>query len=577
MGNEVQGQIPDSVLRGLLGNLGDGLILTDLDEHVTYINKMAKRILGCEEKQVIGCAFRELCPLVNLKTGRSFDGPLKVALAEKRSVGLARNIGIFRGEQQEPIFLSATCSPLHLDEGEIVGCAVILRNVTHLRWLEGCIEADRVYMRTVFSAAQVGLCVLDEKGAIIDINDVGLETMETTYKESVGKQFGDAFRCENSIEGGCGYGQYCATCPIRHQIETAIATEGYTSQITAAMHSIRRREKIWLRMFFSQAWSEEIGKQTIVTMIDVSQRKKREDALEEAWERAEAASRTKSQFLANMSHEIRTPINGMNGMIDLTLHTDLTEEQRENLMSAKQCSEDLLRIINDILDFSKLDCGKMELESLDFDLHKTMRRVCTIHRKVAKGKGLFFRLPDLRGIPQFITGDPMRFRQIMHNLLTNAVKFTGEGGVAVEVTKNFREERPVLNIAVHDTGIGMSFEEQKKLFQPFSQGDGSTTRKFGGTGLGLMIVKELVEAMGGEISVHSAPLCGSNFTFWIPLYEADGEDEESQERSVFINDRWNDGEKQEATAKEEETDISDIANLLAYCEQRLDEDGGDAS
>ncbi|SFT53205.1 PAS domain S-box-containing protein [Selenomonas sp. GACV-9] len=577
MGNDIYGQISDSVLRGLLGSLGDGLILTDLEEKITYINKNAKRILGWEDKQALGRSFSEVCPLVNLKTGRNFQSPLRVALTERRSVGLARNIGILRGEQQEAIYLSATCSPLHLDEGEIVGCAVILRNITHLRRLEVRLEADHVYMRTVFSAAQVGLCVLDEKGAIVDINDAGLETMETTYRDSVGKQFGDVFRCENSFEGGCGHGQYCATCPIRHQIETAIATEGYTSQITAAMHSIRRKERIWLRMFFSQAWSE-MGKQTIVTMIDVSQRKKKEDALEEARERAEAASRTKSQFLANMSHEIRTPINGMNGMIDLTLHTDLTEEQRENLMSAKQCSEDLLRIINDILDFSKLDCGKMELESLDFDLHKMLRRVCTVHRKVAKGKGLFFRLPDLKGIPQFITGDPMRFRQIMHNLLNNAVKFTIEGGVAVEAKKVFRKGIPVLSIAIHDTGIGMSFEEQKKLFQPFSQVDGSTTRKFGGTGLGLMIVKDLVEAMGGEISAHSAPQCGSNFTFWIPLYEADGEDEESQERSVFINECWNDGEIRDNQPKAvEETDLSDIASLLAYCEQRLDEDGGDAS
>ena len=218
----------------------------------------------------------------------------------------------------------------------------------------------------------------------------------------------------------------------------------------------------------------------------------------------------------------------------------------------------------------------MELESLDFDLHKTLRRVCTVHRKVAKGKGLYFRLPDLKAVPRFITGDPMRFRQILHNLLTNAVKFTNEGGVAVEVKKTYRKDMPVLSIAIHDTGIGMSFAEQKKLFQPFSQVDGSTTRKFGGTGLGLMIVKDLVEAMGGEITAHSAPQCGSNFTFWIPLYEADGEDEESLERSVFINESWNESGNREAQAKAEETDISDIASLLAYCEQRLDDEGGDA-
>lgn len=571
MEREAQELIPGDVLHGLLGSLGDGLILTDLDERVTYINKTAKRILGCERMDVIGREFAEVCPLVNLKTCFPFASPLRTAIREQRSVGLARNIGIFQGEQREPVYLSATCSPLQFEDQSVIGCTVILRDITHLRRLEMRIEADHVYMRSVFSAAQVGLCVLDGTGAIIDINDAGLEAMVTSYKEAVGKQFGDAFCCENSIERGCGYGQRCSECPIRHQIENAIQIDRYSSEITAAMASIRQKEKIWLKMFFSQAWTD-IGKQIIVTMVDVSQRKKREDALEYAKIRAEAASQTKSQFLANMSHEIRTPINGMNGMIDLTLHTDLDDDQRENLLSAKQCSEDLLRIINDILDFSKLECGKMELEQLDYDLHKTLRRVCTIHCKVAKGKGLYFLLPDFSRVPHYITGDPMRFRQILHNLLTNAVKFTSEGGIAVSAGREVREGQKVLAISVHDTGIGMSFAEQKKLFQPFSQVDGSTTRKFGGTGLGLMIVKELVEAMGGRIMVHSAPSCGSNFSFWIPLHEADGEDEESLERTIFINPHLHDKEQRKET---NDVDTSDITSLLEYCAQRLDHDGGE--
>lgn len=150
MTTEAYGQIPDSVLRGLLGSLGDGLILTDLEEKITYINKSAKRILDRTDKQALGYPFGEVCPLVNLKTGRSFQSSLQTALQEQRSVGLARNIGILRGEQKEAIYLSATCSPLQLDKGEIVGCAVILRNITHLRRLEVRIEADHVYMRTVF-------------------------------------------------------------------------------------------------------------------------------------------------------------------------------------------------------------------------------------------------------------------------------------------------------------------------------------------------------------------------------------------------------------------------------------------
>ena len=573
--NEDAGIIPAELLKGMLEGLSDGIVLTDNQEQVTFINKSAVRILGCREQidEQDQITFSEICSLLNLRTGQRYASPLEQVINEKRVVGLARNIGIFRGPLQEPVYLSANCSPLRSVSGEPCGCLVILRDVTHLRRLELKVENDHAYMRSVFSAAKVGLCVLNDQGAIVDINDSGLETMEISYKDAIGQQFGDAFRCENSFRSGCGHGHACKHCPIRRNIEAAIRDEHFENEVTAAMHSCRSPEPIWLKVFFSQAESN-IGRQIIVAMVDISQRKKREAALDEARRTAEEASRTKSQFLANMSHEIRTPINGMNGMIDLTLHTRLDDEQRENLLSAKQCSEDLLRIINDILDFSKLECGRMELEKLDFDLHRTLRRVCLVHRKVAKSKGLYFRSADYEKLPHYITGDPMRLRQIFHNLLTNAVKFTIDGGITIQGEKRMREGQAVLRFAVRDTGIGMSFEEQKKLFKPFSQVDGSITRKFGGTGLGLMIVKNLVESMGGQIEVHSAPHCGSEFAFWIPLQEASGESEESRERTVFINTRWN---KQEAggpeAAEEKEEDMGDIASLLAYCEQKLEKGG----
>ena len=166
----------------------------------------------------------------------------------------------------------------------------------------------------------------------------------------------------------------------------------------------------------------------------------------------------------------------------------------------------------------------------------------------------------------------MRLRQMLHNLLSNAIKFTSEGSISLKAEAGTENGQPVLKFTISDTGIGMSKEEQKKLFKPFSQVDGSTTRKFGGTGLGLMVVKELIQAMKGDISVTSEPGKGSTFNFWIPLEEAEGESEDSCERTVFINPKWQQAESKEEAKEEPVQDDSDIASLLAYCEQKLDEE-----
>ena len=321
-------------------------------------------------------------------------------------------------------------------------------------------------------------------------------------------------------------------------------------------------------------------------MIDISKRKQREKELTEARRMAEAANNTKTQFLANMSHEIRTPINGMTGMINLTLRSPLNEEQRANLQAAKQCSEDLLKIINDILDYAKLENGKMAIEKIDLDLHVLLKRVSALHGQVAAGKGLEFIPPDCSDLPQFIQGDPLRLRQILHNLLNNALKFTAKGSITLGARTFKRGIKSLLEFFVEDTGIGMTMEAQEKLFKPFSQVDGSTTRRFGGTGLGLMIVKELVTAMDGEIHLVSKPGAGSRFTFTIPLVLAEKADTELKDQSVFVNPYWDkkrksgtEPEPENALPKElqvpvlETTDAGepddDILDLLKYCEDKL--------
>ena len=576
MGDSAVGSLQPEILGGLLGGIGDGVILTDLEERVTYLNRAAAQILECEPHLETGVRFDEICPLVNLETGQPFSSPLRRALEENASVGLARNVGILFREG--PKYLSATCSPMRDGEGHVIGCSVILREITQLRRLELKIEADHAYMRSIFEAAKIGLCVLDEGGGIVDINDAGLEIMQTSYQEVANLQFGDAFRCENSLMKGCGHSTECRHCPVRKNLEAAIMDDDFTSEFTVALSSVDTGEPMWLKVFVSQAWAEG-GKQIIIALVNVSRRKRREYALEKAKQKAEAASRVKGQFLANMSHEIRTPINGMNGMIDLTLRTPLAKEQRENLLSAKRCSEDLLHIINDILDFSKLESGRMKLENINFDLWELLRQESLVHGKVAMAKGVWFTHPAYRRLPQFVNGDPLRLRQIFNNLLTNALKFTSEGTIALTAAVGTRKGGPSLEFGVHDTGIGMDWNGRKKLFKAFSQVDGSTTRRFGGTGLGLMIVKQLVESMGGEIQVFSIPGRGSSFCFWIPLLTVASMEEAPKAKRVFLRPRrghqppfvtW---ETQKRGEKEKGPE-DDIASLLAYCENRLKGDGG---
>lgn len=277
-----------------------------------------------------------------------------------------------------------------------------------------------------------------------------------------------------------------------------------------------------------------------MVLIDITEQKETEMSLSKAKDEANIAYKTQAEFLANMSHEIRTPINGILGMLQLTLaEDDLQADYRDNLVTAKNCADTLLRLINDILDISKLEAGKYNLRYEVFDVKSAIEETVAAQVPLANNKDLTLDCSFSGNIPEMVKGDGERIKQVLNCLLSNAIKFTSEGGVRVKVATMDGDEpdKTTLRIAVVDSGIGISDANKSKLFIRFSQVDSSDTRKYGGTGLGLVITKQIVELMGGNITVQSKEDIGSTFIVEIPLkiVKASEQKQEKKEDSAVIS------------------------------------------
>ena len=364
--------------------------------------------------------------------------------------------------------------PIFVD-GEYMGHLWQYRDITERKQAAKELTESEARFRTLFDQTAIGVCVADLDRRLIETNAAyqqitgysaeelaGMSTLELTHPDDLATEISTG----GSLVDG-GYGSY-------KREKRYIRKDG---------------EVVWANAASSLVRDENGEPRFIMGVVeDVTERKQAAIELQDAKEAAEAANRAKSDFLANMSHEIRTPMNGVIGMADLLMDTDLDGEQREYVGTVRSSGETLLTLINDVLDFSKIEAEKVDLENIIFDLRTSLEDTAVLLAERAQGKGLEIASLIDYDVPPALRGDPGRLRQVLTNLLGNAIKFTEEGEVSMKAELSEEtDEEAVIRFEIRDTGIGMTPDQREHLFESFVQADTSTTRRYGGTGLGLAI------------------------------------------------------------------------------------------
>jgi PAS domain S-box-containing protein len=440
-------------------------------------------------------------------------------------------------ETGELIYVHVLKSAVHDARGQIIGVQAIFWDVTEKRRAEDSLAQERRLLTSLMDNVPDSIYFKDRASRFLRINGAMVKRFDLAEAgQAIGKTDFDFFRPEHAQAAFDDEQRVMTTGePIVGKEEKEVWTDGRVIWVSTTKMPLRDTR------------GQIIG--TFGVSRDITDRKRIEAALEQARDAAEAASRAKSDFLANMSHEIRTPMNAIIGMTELALNTELAPEQREYISLVKESADALLQLLNDILDFSKIEAGKLELEEIPFPLRDRLGHTLDTLALRAEQKGLELACRIHPHVPDKLIGDPGRLRQIIVNLVGNAIKFTDRGEVIVEVFTEAKfddamlgsdlvfnsggngqadpsltadaaadsqqppDNTALLHFAVRDTGIGIPAHKQELIFQAFSQADSSTTRRFGGTGLGLTISMQLVQLMGGRIWVESKPGVGSTFHF----------------------------------------------------------------
>jgi two-component system, sensor histidine kinase and response regulator len=505
-----------TLLRTLIDNLPDYIYAKDLDGRFLVGNAAVARQVGLQgTDQLVGKSDSDLLPPEVAKRSHEEEQTL---IRTGTGFSVHEGLTIDGGEER---WVVTNRSLLRDAKGRIIGVVGIGRDNTAQKRVEEALQQERILLRTVIDNLPDAIYAKDRNcrktlANSADLHNMGLhlesEVLGKDDFELFPKEVAEEFIADDRTVIQLGQ-------PVINREEYLIAMDGNERWLLTS--------KVPLR--------DEKG--TIVGLVgvghDITERKCAEGALQKqadllrlqaqeltaARESALEGSRLKSEFVANMSHEIRTPLNGIIGMTSMLLSTDLSCEQLEYAEIVRQSGEALLTVVNDILDFSKIEAGKLSIENHDFDLVSVVEGAIEILAPRAQEKGLELGCFFDRDVLHALRGDAGRVRQVLVNLIGNAIKFTERGEVMVSVVaQNETEHHVGIRLAVTDTGIGISEEGISRLFRPFSQENGSTTRKYGGTGLGLTISKQLVELMGGTIGVESQQGKGSTF-WWIATFE----------------------------------------------------------
>ena len=513
-----------------LASIGDGVIMTDSLGRVTFLNREAERLTGWMHREAEGRPLPAVFHVINEQTRQPVEDPVEKVLRLGTVVGLANHTILVAKDGRE-IPIDDSGAPIRQDDGTVHGAVLVFRDFT---------EQKRVQK----SLARLAAIVESSDDAIIskDLNGV-IQTW------NAGAEYLFGYRAEEVI----GQPILILLPPERIQEEEQILASVLTGTRVERLETVRVAKdgrRIDVSVTVSPVKDQDgqiIGASKIAR--DISDRKQAEEELrlardelelrvqertadlmranselEQARQAAEAASRAKSAFLANMSHEIRTPLNGVIGMTELVLKSPLSTQQHGYLMTVRDSGESLLSVINDILDFSKIEAGKVALDSTTFDLRESVGDTMKSFALRAHERGLELTCYIRPEVPHWVVGDYGRLRQVLVNLVGNAIKFTDRGEISLEVAQESRcQDDVVLHFTVSDTGIGVPKEKRATIFEMFEQVDGSTTRRHGGTGLGLAIAARLVGLMNGRIWVESEVGQGSQFHFTIGLRLAEEE------------------------------------------------------
>jgi PAS domain S-box-containing protein len=475
-----------------------GTCVVKSDFSVVHWNKIMEEWTGISKENIIGKDITEKCPGLNSPICKS---RLKALTIEGTPVifspQLHKEIFPARLPNGEKRIHNTTVSAISLEDDEKLGALFTVEDVTAISRSMNSLLENRNFLKDVFNSIQDGICV---KNA-----DLTIRYANHIIKEKyAGGQYVIGKKCYKSF---FMLDEPCDDCPCLRCIES-----GKTE--TSIRQAPPNSDAKWIELFAYPLKNPTTGKTTgVINYIrDITEPKEKEEELREAKKAAEAASIAKSEFLANMSHEIRTPLNVVIGAADLIMETELTDKQLGLVEMFQANSELLLSIVNNIIDISRIESGKIELEYTDFDLKRLVKKIHGVMSSRARKKGLKFNLHVDPDLPAILKGDPVRFQQVMINLIGNAIKFTHRGYVKINCGYA-QDDASCFLFSVKDSGIGLPKDKMASIFDAFTQADASTTRGFGGTGLGLSIAKKLVELMGGQIWVESKPRQGSTFYF----------------------------------------------------------------